>query len=372
MASVRRKGRIMLIVMLIPVFCLLVMFGVLLFLSPGKPEPLLTENGQPIVGSISEKLHVNINGVDQGMFIKGKNRDNPVLLFVHGGTGMPEYFLARNYPTGIEDYFTVCWWERRGAGLSYRSKIPQDTITVEQMVSDTLEVANYLRQRFHKDKVFLMAHSGGTFIAAQAAARSPELFHAYVAVGQMSFQLDSERTAYEYMLRKFKEMGNKSMVRRLEEVPTPLSVPLPPSYMAIRDKAMHRLGVGTTRDMKSVISGVFLASLTNPEYTVGEKLNIWRGKMLCDRLLWNTMLSTDLSKQVTRLDLPVYFFHGQYDYTVSYSGAKSYFEMIQAPVKGFYTFEKSAHSPLFEEPEKVKEIFQVDVLVGTNRLSDIL
>jgi pimeloyl-ACP methyl ester carboxylesterase len=82
------------------------------------------------------------------------------------------------------------------------------------------------------------------------------------------------------------------------------------------------------------------------------------------------MLSTDLTKQVTELDLPVYFFHGIYDYTVSYALAKDYFEKLQAPMKGFYTFEQSAHSPLFEEPEKMLMILREDVLVGVSNLAD--
>jgi predicted membrane metal-binding protein len=88
--------------------------GVLLAVSPGKVKPFLDEkNGLPLAGSISEKMiHPNINGAPQGMFVIGKNVDkNPVLLFIHGGTAMPEYFLTQNYPTGMEDYFTVCWWE---------------------------------------------------------------------------------------------------------------------------------------------------------------------------------------------------------------------------------------------------------------------
>jgi len=82
------------------------------------------------------------------------------------------------------------------------------------------------------------------------------------------------------------------------------------------------------------------------------------------------MLTTDLTKQVTELDIPVYFFHGIHDYTVSYTLAKDYFEKLKAPMKGFYTFEQSAHSPLFEEPAKMQHILQEDVLVGVNNLAD--
>ncbi len=140
----------------------------LMVLSPGKAKPFLDENGNPLEKSISEKIYVNINGVEQGMFIKSKDSTNPVLLYLHGG--MPEYFLTQKYPTGLENYFTVVWWEQRGSGLSYYADIPPETITLEQMISDTKEVTNYLRQRFGQEKIYLMGHSGGTFIGIQVAA----------------------------------------------------------------------------------------------------------------------------------------------------------------------------------------------------------
>jgi pimeloyl-ACP methyl ester carboxylesterase len=100
---------------------------------------------------------------------------------------------------------------------------------------------------------------------------------------------------------------------------------------------------------------------------------MWRGKSHSGiSILWANMLATDLSRQVTELKIPVYFFHGIYDYTVSYTLAKDYFEKLLAPVKGFYTFERSAHSPLFEEPEKLRHILQEDVLAGVNNLADTI
>jgi pimeloyl-ACP methyl ester carboxylesterase len=215
-----------------------------------------------------------------------------------------------------------------------------------------------------------MAQSGGSFIAIQAAARAPELYYAYIAVAQISYQLKSENLAYAYMLKRFQEMGNTRMVRKLEEAPVTMKVPLPASYMLVRDKAMHSLGIGTMRGMKSEISGVFLASWLCKDYTLAEKLNIWRGKFFCDKLLWNTIVATDLTSRVARLDLPVYFFHGKYDYTVSYPESRAYFEKLKAPLKGFYTFEQSAHSPMFEEPKRMRKIFQQDILAGANSLAD--
>ena len=353
---------VLLALVLIPV-------SVLLLLSPGKPLPFVDESGRPLPGSISEKVFVNINGVEQGMFIKSKDATNPVLLYLHGG--LPEYFLTQRYPTGIEDHFTVVWWEQRGSGLSSGADIPAETMTPEQLIADTLEVTNYLRHRFGKEKIYLMGHSGGTFIGIQAAAQAPDLYHAYIGVAQMSRQLESERLAYEYMLKRFRESGNGEMVRRLEAAPVTISGGVPASYFALRDEAMHSLGVGTTRDMSSVITGVFFPSLTSRDYTLLEKVNMWRAKSRSGvSVVWDTMMATDLSERVPEVGVPVYLLHGVYDYTCSYTEARSYFENLKAPLKGFYTFERSAHSPLLEEPELMRKILKEDVLAGANRLAD--
>jgi len=340
---------------------------VLLIYSPGKQQAFLDDNGKILSNSISEKVFVNIGGIRQGMFIKSKNSKNPVLLYLHGG--IPDYFLSRKYPTGLEDYFTVVWWEQRGSGLSYSSNIPPETMSLDQMISDTKEVTNYLRSRFGQEKIYLMGRSGGSFIGIQMAARDPELYYAYMGVGQMSDHLKSEKMAYEYMLGKYYETGNMKMLRKLETSPVTDSIPY--GYLKLRDQAMHSLGIGTCHNMKSVFKGIFIPSLTCSEYTFAEKINIWRGKSQSGvHPLWDEMIDSDLIKQVNEFSIPVYFFHGIYDYTVSYSLAKQYLEVLYAPIKGFYTFENSAHSPFFEEPEKLREIIITDVLKGTNTLAD--
>jgi pimeloyl-ACP methyl ester carboxylesterase len=146
--------------------------------------------------------------------------------------------------------------------------------------------------------------------------------------------------------------------------------PLPLAYMKLRDPLMHGLGVGTTREMDSVVTGIFLPVMRFSEYSFGEKINIWRGKGFSRRRLWDAMLMTDLAAVVPELKLPVYFCHGAYDYTVTYRETRAYFDGLRAPLKGFYTFEQSAHSPAYEEPERMLQILREDVLAGANRLAD--
>jgi pimeloyl-ACP methyl ester carboxylesterase len=360
----------MLIILSFLIVFILILSGVLLVYSPGKAKPFLDESGKPLEGSISEKVFIDINGMRQGMFIKSKNADNPVLLYLHGG--MPDYFLSEKYPTGLENYFTMVWWEQRGSGLSYNNAIPTGTMTPEQMISDTKEVTNYLRKRFGKEKIYLMGHSGGTFVGIQTAALYPELYIAYLGVSQISNQLRSEKLAYGYMLEQFRNKGNLKMVKKLEASPVTLTDGTPPAYNALRDIAMHSLGIGTTHDMKSVITGIFFPSLKCREYTLSEKVNMWLGKSRSGiSIIWANIMDTDLSEKVTELKIPAYFFEGVYDYTCSYEEAKIYFEKLKAPVKGFYIFDKSAHSPFFEEPDKMQKIIREDVLSGVNNLADL-
>ncbi len=357
-----RKGVLIIMILLsVIIISSLLLTGTLWLRSSGKPKPFTAKSGNPLPGSISEKIHITINGVEQGMFIKGKDRTKPVLLFLHGG--LPFYFLTERYPSNVEDYFVVCWWDQRGSGLSFSPKIGKETITLEQILADTREVTNYLRNRFGQQKIYLMGHSGGTFIGIQAAAQNPELYHAYIGVSQMTDQFLSEQLAYEYMLGEFRKNGDSRMAKKLERTSFSKSTGIPDKYLALRDEAMHGLGIGTTHEMRSVFSGIFLESLKNPEYTLGEKFNLWRGKATSGvHPLWKNMIATDLAKVVTSLKIPVYFFHGIHDYTTNYDLAKDYFEKLQAPVKRFYTFEQSAHSPFFEEPEKMQLILETEIL----------
>lgn len=367
---VRKTGTIMVIFIVSVVAIILILLGIIWVKSPGQPKPYLDTNGKPLAGSISEKVFVNINGVRQGMFIKGKNTSNPILLYLHGG--MPDYFFTENYPSNLDSIFTVVWWEQRGSGISYNPNIPRDSMTLDQIISDTISVTNYLRERFGVEKIYLMGHSGGTFIGIQTAKQAPELYYAYIGEAQMSYQLESERLAYEYMLEKYKAMGDTSMVDNLKAAPVTLGDGTPPGYVVIRDTAMHSLGIGTMHSMKSVVTGLLIPSLMFHDYTFGEKINMWASKAKSGiSIVWSSMLKTDLRKEVTELSIPVYFMEGAYDYTVNYDLAKGYLETLKAPVKGFYTFDQSAHTPMFEEPVKFEKIMKEDVLAGMNNLADV-
>ena len=372
-----KKGlfkRMLVIIFTIITGLFLILTCILSAYSPGKIEQYVDDTGKQIPGSISEKTFIKIGGVNQGMFIKSRNINNPVLLYVHGGPAFPNYFLIDKFNPGLEDYFTVCYWEQRGGGLSYTSEVTPESMNFNQFASDAIEVTNYLVKRFGKEKIYIMAHSGGTPIALLAVSREPKLFYAYIGMGQITNQAESEKIAYKYMLEQYLADGNQKAVSEFKKYPVLESDSNIASYYksAIRDQSMHELGIGTMHKMKSVFWDIFIPVWTCKAYTLREKINIWKSKFsfLPKTNLINEMLETDFTSTVTKLDVPVYLFSGKYDLTVNIDLAKAYLTKLDAPLKGFYTFNNSAHSPLFEEPELVRQIIEKDILNNKNSLAD--
>ncbi len=367
------------------ILIILILITIVLVILPpsrGTVTPFLDENGNIIENSIAEKTFITIEDASIGLVIRGVSMDNPVLLFLGGGPGIPQYWLAYQYPTELEQHFTVCYLSYRGTALSYDSSISLDSLTLRRYLDDTTVVTNYLRNRFSQDKIYLMGHSFGTSIGIQAAYEHPEYYNAYIAMSQINNSARSEQMAYHYMLNYYTAQGNTSMVSKL----SPYEAYFAQDYsninfldskfqnylMKVRDLAMHACGVGTTAKMRSVVTDICFPSLQMTDFTPMERINIWRGKIFTNQppVVQTSFANIDLISSVPQLTIPVYFFGGLSDMTCCYDLQKEYYEAVEAPVKGFYTFENSAHSPLYEEPELAIQILVTDVLHGTTTMAD--
>ena len=345
---------------------LLSIFGILLIgiivlalYSPGKLEPLKDKDGNVIAGSISEKNFTEIGGMQQGFFIRSENPDNPVILFLHGGPGSPEFpmFYPFETPERLEKYFTVCYWDQRGAGMSYNKSIDPSTMTVTQMVEDTRQMTEYLKHRFNKEKIYLMGHSWGTYLGVKTIEKYPDYYAAFIGIGQISNQLESEKTAYKYMLQHAKEINDRRAINKLERFDiTSSDFPSLKYLLSARSLLMNKYRIGIMHTDNFSFSGLIKNMLTFKGYTISEKLFYFNGSMFSLDNVWHYVANDNLNKTSVNFEVPVYIIHGKYDYQVSQTLARKYFDKIEAPDKAFYTFENSAHSPNAEEPERFVEI----------------
>ena len=164
------------------------------------------------------KEYLQINGTRQGLIIESLNRGNPLLLFLHGGPGFPVYPLIKGRGINLEQFFDVCYWDQRGTGMSYNNNEVSNPLTVDQLVADTVQVTNYLRDKFAQDKIFLLGHSWGTYLGSLVASKHPELFHAYIGVGQIGSFKESEKEIYEFIRKAAMERNDKRAVKEIEKV----------------------------------------------------------------------------------------------------------------------------------------------------------
>jgi len=310
----------------------------------------------------TEKVFVDINGSTNGMFITSTDEKNPVLLFISGGPGVPEVWLneaySNQYPNKIAEYFTVCYWDYFGEGLSFNSSINTDEITIERLSADAHEVAQYLKNRFGKEKIYLMAHSSGTNLGIHLAQTNSTDFYCYFGMGQDyvgTKSLCRYEEGYHFMKKIFEESGNNSGISKMKRLVSvengEFKIKKPDTIGADWEKVLLEAGCATTREMRSDVKDIFLKHISCKCYTLSEKINYWKGKVLCSKSLYADY-EIDAEKPAV---IPVCFLSGYYDYTTPITLSKELFEKLEAPEKSFYTFNKSAHSPLWEENNLVIE-----------------
>ena len=187
----------------------------------------------------------------------------------------------------------------------------------------------------------------------------PERYCCYIAMSQIVDQKQSEYLAFDYMRDQYEMNGNSGMVKRFRIYDIRNSTEDYDAYFfsGLRDKAMHDLGVGTARNMRSVISGIFFPSLRCRAYTPMERIRIWKGKAQARSFpVTQEAITFNAYEDVPRIEIPICFVVGKYDYTCCASLQQDYYEYIDAPEKELYLFENSAHSPLYEEYEKGRQV----------------
>ncbi|AIF65770.1 hypothetical protein GZ22_03320 [Terribacillus saccharophilus] len=301
---------------------------------------------------------VDLNGAQQGVIIKhNKDKFAPILLFLHGGPGFPAYPLISANRVELEQEFTVCYWDQRGTGSSYKAAKGGDSLTLEQLLADTLELIAFLRKTYDQEKIYVLGHSWGTILGTLAAQKVPEHLYAYIGVGQIGIQFESEKEAYDFLVSEAVRRSDEKAKRELARRKFDEDYYQNRAYGAVRFKYTRKYAVGFTRDGYSN-SRLIREVMRCPEYRWKDKFNVFAGSGLSYQKLAKEISTTNLTRTVPELKVPVYFLHGKYDYQTTYQQAYNFYTSLKAPVKQFHTFSESAHSPFLEEPDNFNNLLK--------------
>jgi pimeloyl-ACP methyl ester carboxylesterase len=323
------------------------------FVAVAVAVPARTE---PIPGGIAELTTVDRMGV----MIRGHDPNAPVLLFMAGSPGGSEIGAMRLHLSALEQHFVVATVDRRGGGKSYGDLDPTSTLTLDDEVRNTLAVTNYLRARFHRDKIYLLAHSGSSLQSVLAVQGHPELYQAYVGAGQAVDLTESDQSQYADTLAWARAKGDTGLVKQLTAVgPPPYDNLYLYEPMLLNEAGAFAYPGGTD-------SGSGQAeNFDVPEQSLLDKVHVFSGFLDCYGVLYPREKDVDLRSRVTRLDVPAYFVAGEHEVPGRSRVMKQWYDTLQAPHKELVTLPNSGHRSLFERPAEFVTLM-TRVLAETN------
>ena len=294
---------------------------------------------------------LEIDGSKQWVSIRGLNRANPVLLFIHGGPGSPMMSLGWAFQKPWEDYFTVVQWDQRAAGKNFvgtDTAAVKEDFTMDRMVQDAEAVIAAVRTMLSKDKVVVLGFSWGSELGVNLVAKRPDLVHAYVGVGQAGSG-DNEGYLYRRVVELATLHGNRTALAELEAI---APYPAPDGSMPEKSARLARKWAGVYNGGwygQPSIDLFYRLPRLAPELTVEDLAVQMPAQKFAGGKAFAAMASDDLSR-FKRFEVPILIFHGRYDLFTPFVTARDLFQRMDAPLKKFIPFERSSHFVMLEEP----------------------
>ena len=335
---------------------------------PARTPPIVDASGQPIPGSITELTAVTLGGHKQTIMIRGHSADLPVMLYLSGGPGQSDLPYSRVLLQDLTQDFVVVSWDQRGTGKSYPALDPVETLTLDQAVADTIELTNYLRERFDEEKIYLMGESWGTTLGVLAVQQQPDLYYAWIGSGQMVSQRETDRQLYHDVLALAAQTGNTALTEQMLAFGEPPYADTPYPNAVVMGY-YDALGQPYTPPQDYIERGTAANlgpwGILGSEYNLVEKVNVLRGLIDMFTVMYPQLQAIDFRQDVPRLDVPVYILDGKAELAARRDLVLAWYDQLEAPSKQIYTFDNAGHSVAFEQFSVLHQILTQTILPET-------
>ena len=312
--------------------------------------------------AIDEAKYLKIGGIEQWVTIRGEDRSNPVVLVLHGGPGdATNPWGYAGFRTWLKTY-TVVQWDQRGAGktLGRNGKASAETVTIDRLVQDGVELADTLRTSLRKDKIILLGHSWGSVLGVLMAKRKPDLFQAFVGTGQVGKPAGAYDVAFDALMAKARALGDGRALRELQELG-------PPPYKDWHGYQVQRRWSNLFEGADAFIASMLGFGLSAPGYTVADVLDWFDGQNLSAERLLTQERALAPTALVGRFELPVFVIQGAEDFTTPTSVASAFVDSIEAPHKRFVTIKGGHFAVFMNSSEFLKEMSALLVKPGASK-----
>jgi pimeloyl-ACP methyl ester carboxylesterase len=311
--------------------------------------------------SIDRLEPVRLGGITQWIRVRATDPANPVLLLVQQGPGLPLINEAATWERllGLEEHFTVVYWDQRGTGLSarpLRGPSRRFEISSGRMIADTVSLLELLRDRFGGPSVVVGFSFGATF-GAYAVQQRPDLVAALVAVGMDIDMPAAEVHTYEFVLRTARARGPRRALRQLQRIGPPPHV-TPRTFGTRARWAANFGGVSLGTGFAGLFRALLVTLVRSPDYSVADVVRTLRGIRASQAALLPELAGTDLVVSVPTLDVPVVLVQGRRDQVAPGTATRRFHDSLTAPGKQLVWFENSAHTPHLDEPARFANLLR--------------
>ncbi|MBE6048988.1 MAG: alpha/beta hydrolase [Clostridium sp.] len=310
-------------------------------------KPLCNEYNDIIPTSISDLEKIELNGNEQWISFKGIDKSNPVLLVIGDGPGKSEMARFNKSLEALQDDFVIVNWDELGTGKSAKSV---DELTIDNYVSDGIELTKYLCQKFNKQKIYVFGNSFGSTLGILMIKNSPNLYEGFIGTSSVVSVKRNEEYRYNRAVEIAEGIEDEATLRKLKAQGEP-------GY----DKNMYKkqkiyydyLKMKENEDKKIDGNGYnSLNDIFSSEYGLLDKYNkIFAEKKIYDKI-FKSYYDVDLISSARELKVPVYFLQGNRDYLSSSELLNEYFSVLNAPDKQIIWLEKSGSMPWISEKEE--------------------
>ncbi|MEO8430987.1 MAG: alpha/beta hydrolase [Acidobacteriota bacterium] len=298
---------------------------------------------------------VRLGGVTQWISVAGEGAGKPVLLWLHGGPGAAETPWLRRFARPLERALAVVSWDQRGAGKSWASIAPRSGMTIDRLVEDTVELAERFASGAPGKKILLAGHSFGAALGVLAASRRPDVFEAFFAVAPIVHVRENERLSWRLVVEEARASGRTIVLDKLVSAGPP-----PYAGEGAFEKYLYLLGWSERFGGEAAGPSPFRLQALEAiedfeEYDGRDREMYWSAYADSYASLLPELETLDLLSRVPRLEIPLFVAAGRHDRTTVLEITARWFEGVESPRKELRVFERSAHSPVYEEPEAFAE-----------------